>query len=373
MAHTYILGKSGGGKSTLLKQLALNDILNGNAVCFVDPHGLDTDDLLNYVPRKRLKDTILFDPTDPDFTINWNPLQETDNVPLLASTITDTVRGAWKMGRMNTPNVEMMVQSLIYTALEFDLTFYDCLFVLKRNDVFDRKAVRNPVLDLFWTDYYGKTRRDQDAFNSSTFNKLYSLLLDPRMQQLFGHLKGQFYVSEAVKNKVLFIRLPQGHLGLGKVALLASLLLAQIHLASLRRDPAIPLSIYIDEVHHIAPSILTEMISGLRKFNVHITVAHQNIAQLDKELFASLLGNCDTRHLFRVSPEDAREFQECTKNGPICLDELPSYTYRTFPWTTHDKDGQTAPLALPENYNKSSNMPERIKHHTHVNYCRPVG
>ena len=215
-----------------------------------------------------------------------------------------------------------------------------------------------------------KTEKDKELWNSSTYNKLYALLLDTRMQLLFGTSKGLFSVSDAVKDKVLFIRLPQGQLGIGKVRLIGSLLLTQIQLACLKRDTTVPFHLYIDEVHSFASSTIAEMLSGLRKFNVHITVAHQYVEQLDKSLFSSLMGNCDERMVFKISREDADLFQDRLGRyaSHFNLDELEPYCYRLYPHHPVDNDFKVEPLSEPT----AQNMVERIKIHTHRNYCRPI-
>ena len=92
MAHIYVIGGSGTGKSSLIKHKILDDINAGYGVCFIDPHGHDIDEIMEYIPKDKIKDTILFDPTDPDYFICWNPLQETENIPFVSSVLTDTVK-----------------------------------------------------------------------------------------------------------------------------------------------------------------------------------------------------------------------------------------------------------------------------------------
>lgn len=363
MAHTYVIGQSGSGKSTLLKALCLKDIKDGHAVVFIDPHGYDTEELMSLVPRSRLKDTVLFDPTIP---LSWNPLQESDNIPLIATAMTDSFRAIWGYDKIATPVLEMMVQSLITSALEKGRTLLSVFYYL--NDVSLIPDSDNQVLQSFWDKYTAMKPRDREAIHSSTYNKLYALLLDRRMQKLFGTSKGLFSVSETIKDKLLFVQLPQGQLGLGKTKLLGSLLLTQVHLASLKRDPAIPLSIYIDEVHTFAPSTIAEMLSGLRKFNVNITVAHQYVEQLDKTLFSSLMGNCSERLVFRVSKEDALYFEERLGKyaAHFNLDELKPFRYRRYPHYSVDRDIDVPELPKPT----AKNMAERIRKHTLRNYCR---
>ena len=193
--------------------------------------------------------------------------------------------------------------------------------------------------------------------------------MDDRLRRIFSVKKGLFSLKDAVKDKILLVRLPQGQLGRSKVSLIGSLLLSQIHLECLKRDPSIPYCIYIDEVHSFTAETIEEMLSGLRKFNVHITVAHQYVTQLKTELFDSLMGNCAQRHVFRVSPEDARRFQkDLGFTGDINLEDLDNYIYRTFPWHNGDLKNKVEPLGE----SRRPSTPKRIKNNTHQFYCKRI-
>ncbi|WP_350151351.1 type IV secretion system DNA-binding domain-containing protein [Nitrosomonas sp.] len=369
MAHFYVIGGSGVGKSSLIKHKILEDINDGFGVCFIDPHGHDIDELIGHIPKDRIKDTILFDPTDPTHCISWNPLQESNNQPLTATVIADTIKDAWGYHGMTTPVMDMFLYFTVFTLLENNLSFYQSLSLLTDKDYRSKLSFNNLTVKQFWDMFNAMTDKEQREATASTLNKLFILFGDDRLRRIFDTTKGRFSVSEIVKDKIILVRLPQGQLGMSKVSLIGSLLLSQIHLACLKRDPSIPYCIYIDEVHSFTASTISEMLSGLRKFNVHITVAHQYVKQLDRELFDSLMSNCNYKQVFRVSPEDALRFQErMGRNGDINLDELGNFIYRTFPWHNIDLDKDTEPLGdIP----RPSNL-RRIKNNTHTLYCERI-
>lgn len=366
--NQYVVGAAGSGKSSLLKQHIVADMNAGHAVCFIDPHGYDIDDLLQYVPRHRLKDTVLFDPTDPTHYITWNPLAEVDNHPLMATSLSDTIKDAWGYHGQTTPVMDMYLYFTVLSLIENDLSFFDSLAVLTDKDYRSGLSF-SPVLDTFWTNFSTMTPKEQRDSTASTLNKLFVLFGDQRLQRLLSTRKGQFTMSDTVKDKILFVRLPQGQLGLSKVSLIGSVLLSQIHLACLRRDPTVPFNLYIDEVHHFSPSTLSEMLSGLRKFNVSLTVAHQYIEQLERSFFAALMGNAAQRHIFTVSPEDADRFQERLGRygSHFNLDELEPHQYRTFPWHQSRTDSLTVPLSNP-----NLTMSEKVRTQTRRNYCKGI-
>lgn len=369
MAHHYGIGGSGTGKSSLIKRMILDDINNGFAVCFIDPHGHDIDELIGHIPKDRIKDTILFDPTDPTHFISWNPLQESDNQPLTSTVIADTIKDAWGYHGMTTPVMDMFLYFTVFTLLENNLSFYQSLSLLTDKDYRSKLSFNNVTVKQFWDMFNAMTAKEQRDATASTLNKLFILFGDDRLRRIFNTTKGRFSVSDTVKDKILLVRLPQGELGMSKVSLIGSLLLSQMHLACMKRDPSIPYCLYIDEVHSFTSSIIAEMLSGLRKFNVHITVAHQYVEQLDKELFKSLMSNCNYRHVFRVSPEDARRFQkDLGFTGDTNLEDFKDYNYRTFPWHNQDLDSETTPLG---EISRPSNL-RRIKNNTHTLYCERI-
>ena len=356
-----VIGEPLTGKSTLLTQLALDDIKRGYSVVYIDPFGFDVDDLMSHVPKGKIKKTVLFDLSLKKL-IKWNPLTETTNVPLLANTITDTLIGAWNI-KISPPNIEMMVRSLIYTAVEFDLTLLDCLFLLKEDKGHNST---NRVLKYFWDDYHDKKPRDQDAISNSTFNKLYSLLLDPTLQNLLGQKDSQFSVSETIKDKILFVRLPIAELGSGVVSVLGSLVLAQIFMSAPKRDISKPLKIYVDGMRYFAPSIQAQIVSVLPKYNVHFTGAHSTVDELDNDLFTAMQGSCKTL-AFRVSPKDTETLMKgFLPNTEWRLEGLETYWYRELPW--YPKKGEQKTKLLPEP--RYSDMIERIQKHTIQYYCR---
>lgn len=369
MAHEYLIGGSGTGKSSLIKQNILADINAGYGVCFIDPHGYDIDEIMAHMPKHRIRDTILFDPTDPTHYICWNPLQETDNIPFVSSVLTDAIKDTSGFFGSPTAQMEMFLEAILTTFLKQGRTLSEVLDILDNPEQVKGHDFNNEALNSFWKKYTIKSLKDRDTANNSTYNKFFRILLDERLVRIFNVKKSLFSIKDAVSNKILLVRLPQGQMGRSKVSLVGSLLLSQLHLECLKRDPSIPYCIYIDEVHNFTHNTIAEMLSGLRKFNVHITVAHQFVKQLKPELFDSLMGNCAKRHVFRVSPEDARRFQkDLGFTGDINLEDLDDYVYRTFPWHNQDLENKTEPLDEP----LKPSTPKRIKNNTNNFYCKRI-
>ena len=305
MAHRQLIGQSGTGKTTLMKEWLLDDIHTGHAVCYIDPHGTDTDDLLQYIPRARRQDVIVFDPTQ--FAIPWNPLRS-DNVPLTASMFVNSFRSVWGYDQMSTPRMDGMVYNLLVALIEARQGLFGMwlMFVSDKYRKHVIEGILDPVVQRYWQDYDLLPDKQRLEQSESTFNKVQILMADPRVRAICG-TRSAFDIEDLIRDKILFIRLPQGELGIEKTAVLGSLLLAQIHQACLRRDTATPFHLYVDEVHTFAESSIREMLSGVRKFNVELTVVHQYLGQLGEQFRASVKANTD-QYVFKVSTEDSEHF-----------------------------------------------------------------
>jgi len=341
LPHTYTLGASGTGKSTHSKQLAIEHIAAGGGLFFLDPHGDDATDLLNFIPRKRRKDVTIFDPIE--FPKPWNPLDvPADQFPLVASTFVDTIRTTSKLTGGGTATMDLYVFNAVSAMLETGGSLTDIPYLLRDKEF--RETVVSELPDgplrdfwLLFNDLSGKEQRDETR---STFNKFYPLLSDPRLKDILDKRHSSFSFGDILEtNKILIARLPQGKLGMGKTALIGSLLLSQAHVAALARENRERFLFVIDEVHLWAPSIIAELLSGVRKFGVSLLCSHQYVKQLPEGLFDAFMGNCE-RHVFRISEHDALRFQRRfnAQDTAFNLDELADFTYRIFPWQKGDRD-----------------------------------
>ena len=306
--HTYIIGKTGMGKSTLLENLAIQDIKNGDGIAFFDPHGDSVDTIMRHIPPEN---AILFDPTDDEFPIAFNPLHQPYDIAFTVSALLDTLKTVWKIDADATPNID---QYLLYglTALAYapDGTLFGFKYFLNSEKYRNRvlKHVKDKFLVDFWrTDFEElMPKRDQRASTLSTLNKFASLFIDPRMRCIFGQPKTTLKLQDIMeKGKSLLIKLPQGKLGIKKSATIGALLMAQLHITALNRENRRPFHIYADEAHHFGNITLQEMLSGVRKFGVSLVLANQYLNQFSPELRSAILGTIGSIVAFPVGTEDA--------------------------------------------------------------------
>lgn len=344
MAHTYILGQSGSGKSTLLKQYILEAIKAGHGVFFLDPHGHDTDELLQYIPKQYRKNTILFDPSREE-VVGFNPLS--DNSPLAISVLMDAIKDAWGYGEMPTPTMDMYLFFSLTVLAESHQTLADLpRFLTDKNYRSDCLSfVSDSVVLDFWNVFEAMTPKEKRDQISSTLNKALMLIADTRVRKMLSETKTSFELSDVVTDKIFFARLPQGQLSKSRVSVLGSVLLSLIHQACLARDNTTPFHIFIDECHLFAPSVVKEMLSGIRKFNVELYLSHQYIDQLDRDYYAAIIGNASTQIVFRTSQDDAKRLIDRLGRGkPDYFTDLDDFTFRYFP-VQNSFVGKVEPIA----------------------------
>ncbi len=331
--HRTILGKTGMGKSTLMRALMLRDIEAGDGLFYIDPHGGDADKLIEHIPRKRRSDVILFDPSDAEHPAPVNVLEGVapEWRAFTASSLVDTFKSIWGYDTTSTPVMDQYLYNSIAALLEMPrATLMDMYFMLTRepfrNTVLTH--VTDPAIRDFWeTQFTAMGERERRETARSTLNKIGMLIADPRIRAVIGYPKSVFRFDDVLKGKILIARLPQGRLGLQKTQMLGSLLLARIHAAALARTDRKPFHIYLDECHHFGTGTLIEMLSGIRKFGVSLTLCHQYIDQLQPRLRDAILGTVGTKIVFRVGLADAEALRHefPVDNLKVSIAETPPF------------------------------------------------
>lgn len=330
LSHTYIIGGTGTGKSTLALSLMLERINDG--LLFIDPHGEDSDALLGMIPAERRKDVIVFDLSDTAFPIPWNPLAASGEIPYVATSIVESIKDAWGYGDLTTPTMDQYIYYSIFCLIEAKEPLIGLKYMLTseryRTDVL--KHVSDPVILDFWqNDYTEMVPKERRDTTRSTLTKIGMLISDERIRNVIGRTKSAIDFHRIMsRRKILIVRLPIGKLGASKVKILGILLLTQLHLAALARTDDAPFHVFVDECHHFDGVTLREMLSGVRKFHVSLTLIHQNLDQLSKEMQSAILSNTFTKYVFKVSKADAEKLDELATNRYTKLFKLPRYHAR---------------------------------------------
>jgi hypothetical protein len=314
--HMYIIGKTGTGKSTLIENMAIADIKNGYGVALIDPHGDMAEEILDYVPKKRIKDVIYFNPADLENPIAFNPLEKVpkDFHHLVASGIVSTFKKIWSESWG--PRLEHILRHALLSLLEYpNSTLLDLPKLLTDKDF--RKNVLNyithPQVREFWLsefDKYSVWLRSEAI--SPILNKISQFLISIPLRNIVGQKENTFGVRQAMdEGKILIVNLAKGKIGEDNCSLLGALVVTKIQLAALSRadlpeENRKPFYLYVDEIHNFLTLSFADILSEARKYGLNLVLAHQYIEQLDERIRAAIFGNVGTIISFRIGAEDAK-------------------------------------------------------------------
>lgn len=313
-AHFYVIGKTGTGKSHLMRIMLQQDLANGQGCALFDPHGDLIDQVRRDVPPHRASDVVFLDIPDPQLRWRFNPFA---NVPdhahsLAAAGIVDVFKKIWpdEWG----PRLEHLLRNVVYTILAHSSTLADIPRLLTDKDYRGSMArqLDNTVVRSFWLDEFDRYSPPFRAVVTAPLqNKLGALLTDPLLKRLLtepGEELDLFDLME--RGKILLINLDKGRIGEGPATLLGSFLLSHIALAGIRRSTQSPndrkdFFVYLDEFQHFTTQAVADMLSELRKYRVGLVLAHQHLSQLDTDIRDAVFGNVGTMVSFRVGAQDA--------------------------------------------------------------------
>ncbi len=320
--HFYVVGKTGMGKTEMLKNMAVQDIQGGNGIGFVDPHGEAADELLQFVPTERLKDVIYFNPADTDHPIAFNVMEnvKAEHRHLVASGLMSVFKKVWP--DVWSARMEYILNNTVLALLEYPGS---TLLGINRMlvDVDYRAKVINkltdPVVKAFWIQEYARyTQRYEVEATAAIQNKVGQFVSNPLIRNIIGQTKSSFDMREVMdKKKILILNLSKGRIGEDNSRLLGAMLITKIQLAAMSRvsipeDQRQDFFLYIDEFQNFASDSFVSILSEARKYRLSLILSHQYIAQLDEnesKVRGAVFGNVGTIVSFRVGAEDA-EFLE---------------------------------------------------------------
>ena len=316
--HVYVIGKTGMGKSTLLENMAIQDIKSGNGIAFVDPHGKTAELLLEYVPESRIDDVVYFAPFDMENPMSFNIMEDVgyDKRHLVANGLMSAFKKIWVDAW--SARMEYILNNVILALLEYpDSTLLGVNRMLT-DKVYRKKVVDNitdPSTKSFWVDEFAKyTDRYTQEATPAIQNKVGQFTANPLIRNIIGQPKSSFDMRKLMdEKKILIINLSKGRIGEGNANLLGSMIITKLYLAAmsradkqeteLRRLPNYYL--YVDEFQSFANESFADILSEARKYKLNLTIAHQYIEQMPEEVRAAVFGNVGTMIVFRVGAYDA--------------------------------------------------------------------
>jgi hypothetical protein len=386
--HTYIIGKTGTGKTTLLKSSIYQDMLNGKGLAVLDPHGDMFRELLSIVPENRRKDVVVFDPSDRNYPVGLNILDpgiEFENEDDKHEWITSAVLSIFEKlsdEKQWGPRMEHILRNTTLTALH---TPKPSLYTLQRL-LTDRKyqkevakTLKDPVLKQFWEKEFKMMGSMQmSAATAPLTHRLGHFITSKMSRHILLQEKSTVRIADIMnEGKILLVNLSKGDIGEDQSEFFGTILTALIWMAAYQRTK-IPekqrrdFFVYVDEFQNFATPQFGAITSEGRKFRISLIVSHQNIAQIeDKDLVKVIAGNAATIICLKANPEDEDFILPYMKPEVEKGDIVNLAPYHFYMKVTGDEaedafSGQTAPLEIEE----SEKVAKTVVAHSRKKYAK---
>lgn len=320
LRHMYVIGQTGTGKTTILKNMIAQDIKNGDGCCFIDPHGSDIQDILSYVPKERIDDVIYFDPAYTARPMGLNMLEYDPKYPEQKTFVVNelmTIFNKLFTKESMGPMFEQYFKNSAFLAMDDPnnhATLLDITRILGNKEYRDSLCAKckNPIIKEFWVNAE-KTTGDQSIANFVPYisSKFDNFISNDIMRPVVLQEKSSFNFREIMDNKkILLINLSKGRLGDINANLIGLLLVGKIQMAALSRVDMYgkqmnDFYLYIDEFQNVTTDSIASILSEARKYHLSLTVAHQYISQLEDKIRDAVFGNVGSMAVYRISSEDA--------------------------------------------------------------------
>ncbi|MDD5165612.1 MAG: DUF87 domain-containing protein [Candidatus Pacebacteria bacterium] len=348
MRHFYVIGQTGTGKTTLLKNMIIQDIEAGKGVCFIDPHGSDINDILAAIPKHRYEDVIYFDPASTDRPMALNMLEYDPRFPEQKTFVVNEMFSIFqklygKVPESMGPMFEQYFRNatnLVIEDPESGSTLLDVSRVMSNKAFRELKIskCKNPVVVQFWKEIAEKAGGEASLANVVPYitSKFDVFLANDIMRPIVAQENSSFNFREIMDDKkILLVNLSKGRLGDINSHLIGLILVGKILMAALSRvdsfgKPMNDFFLYLDEFQNITTDSIAVILSEARKYRLSLTMAHQFIAQLDDKIKDAVFGNVGSMAVYRVGTEDAEFFEKqftptFSIKDIISLDNFNSY------------------------------------------------
>lgn len=394
LRHTYVIGKSGVGKSYLLANMAIQDVIAGHGLCLIDPHGDLIEDVLKRVPPERADDVIIFSPADIERPMSINLLEFDARYPEQKTFVINEMIGIfdklYDLKSTGGPIFEQYMRNamlLIMSDPASGSTLMEIPKVLADAEFRRMKLSRcsDPTVVDFWRKEAEKAGGDAALANVVPYitSKLTSFISNDMMRPIIGQQASSFNLRDVMDSKkILLVNLPKGIVGELNAYLLGMIIVGKILMAALSRAdmPSADRKdffLYIDEFQNFTTDSICQILSEARKYGLGLVIAHQYIGQLTKKgdttIKDAVFGNVGTIAAFKVGSEDAeflkKEFapvfneydliniEKYTAYVKLLIDNATSrpFSMKTFPLTGEVRE----------------DMPGKLKHLSRLKYGQP--
>jgi hypothetical protein len=378
----YLLGPTGTGKTSLIKNLVKNDMEQGRGLAVVDTNSDLITDLLDLVPEHRIDDVVLIDPTDRDYAVGFNPLAGSGDSSLVADQIVELLARLWK-AYWGPRTAQIAHMTLLTLAQRSGSTVLDVPRLL--TDQGFRAATVGRLDDPLglgpdWSWFAGLSDAEQGNVTAPLRNKLRQFTARPSIRAIVGQARPRITMRQIMGGqRILLVNLPKGLIGSETSQLIGCLALTSLWQAATERA-ALPVAdrrsfgLYVDEVQDFAaaPIPWAEMFSQGRKYGLALTVAHQNMQQIDRGLLETILANARSKAVFALSATDARVMERLFAPSLRAADLMALDAYSIAALVALDDGSVARPVTLatppvPE----STGNAARVREASRANYARP--
>ncbi len=336
--HLAVIGKTGMGKSTLLRNLIVSDIEAGRGAGLIDPHGDLAEDVAAAVPASRTNDVLYFDAGDRAHPIAFNPLacHSPQEQPLVVSGIVATFKKLY--GDSWGPRLEHILRNALLTLVEQPNTSLVSLLRLLADTAYRKQLVgrtSDPVVRSFWQQEFQQWRPQLQAEAVAPIqNKVGQFISNPVLRAIIGQSRDRLQIRNVMNSQqVLIVNLSKGRSGDDASTMLGSLLVTQLQLAAMSRADMPERDrqdffAYVDEFQNFATESFATILSEARKYRLSLTLANQYLDQMDEPIRHAVFGNVGSLLAFQVGARDAETLAEQFGGGllPSDLMALPRYT-----------------------------------------------
>lgn len=314
--HIYVIGKTGMGKTTLLENMVLSDVVSGHGVCYIDPHGDTAEKILDFIPSHRINDVVYFNPADLEYPVGFNILETTkeEQKHLVASGLMGVFKKIWP--DVWSPRMEYILLNCVLALLDYPgatLLGINRLLVDKEYRTRVIAKIRNPIVKTFWVaEFTSWSEKYATEAIAPVQNKVGQFLSASIIRNIVAQVKSTINPRQIMdEGKILIVNLSKGKIGEDNMRLLGGMIVTKLQLAAMervdiknekdRRD----FYLYVDEFQNFANESFANILSEARKYRLNLVVAHQYIAQLEEEVAKAVFGNVGTLLVMRVGAEDA--------------------------------------------------------------------
>ncbi|MFH1973778.1 MAG: type IV secretion system DNA-binding domain-containing protein [Patescibacteria group bacterium] len=337
--HMYVLGKTGVGKTTLLENLFMSDVLAGHGCCYIDPHGDTAEKLLDFIPSNRINDVVYFNPADLDYPVGFNILETAreEQKHLVASGLMGVFKKIWP--DVWSARMEYILLNCVLALLDYPgatLLGINRLLVDKEYRSKVVAKIRNPIVKTFWlAEFTSWSEKYATEAIAPVQNKVGQFLSASIIRNIVAQVKSTVNPREIMdEGKIFIVNLSKGKIGEDNMKLLGGMIVTKIQLAAMERvdirneDDRRDFYLFVDEFQNFANQSFASILSEARKYRLNLTVTHQYIKQLaEEEVADAIFGNVGTIACMRIGGEDAAflETEFAPTFTPEDLVNLPKY------------------------------------------------